>query len=113
VHRFLVQRLRPHEQAEDALLYPAVAELVGGGDPTATMSRGHAEVAHLAPAARAPARRPRRGRPGPEDLPDLRRVLDGLHAILRLHFAQEEEAYLPLPEQSEKSGAQPRRVPAG
>ena len=24
---------------------------------------------------------------------DLRRVLYGLHAILRLHFAQEEEAY--------------------
>jgi hypothetical protein len=28
-----------------------------------------------------------------EDLVDLRRVLYGLHAILRLHFAQEEEAY--------------------
>jgi hypothetical protein len=24
---------------------------------------------------------------------DLRRVLYGLHAVLRLHFAQEEEAY--------------------
>ena len=33
------------------------------------------------------------GGPGTEDLPDLRRVLYGLHAILRLHFAQEEEAY--------------------
>jgi hypothetical protein len=31
--------------------------------------------------------------PGPDDLVDLRRVLYGLHAILRLHFAQEEEAY--------------------
>jgi hypothetical protein len=31
--------------------------------------------------------------PGPEDLVELRRVLYGLHAILRLHFAQEEEAY--------------------
>ncbi len=31
--------------------------------------------------------------PGSEDLVDLRRVLYGLHAILRLHFAQEEEAY--------------------
>jgi hypothetical protein len=31
--------------------------------------------------------------PGAEDLVDLRRVLYGLHAILRLHFAQEEEAY--------------------
>ena len=31
--------------------------------------------------------------PGPEDLTDLRRVLYGLDAILRLHMAQEEELY--------------------
>ena len=31
--------------------------------------------------------------PSRDDLIDLRRVLYGLHAILRLHFAQEEEAY--------------------
>lgn len=31
--------------------------------------------------------------PSPDDFADLRRVLYGLHAILRLHFAQEEEAY--------------------
>jgi hypothetical protein len=31
--------------------------------------------------------------PTVEDRVDLRRVMYGLHAILRLHFAQEEEAY--------------------
>jgi hypothetical protein len=31
--------------------------------------------------------------PRPEDLRDLRRALYGLHAILALHFAQEEELY--------------------
>jgi hypothetical protein len=31
--------------------------------------------------------------PTSDDLVDLRRVLYGLHAILRLHFAQEDEAY--------------------
>jgi hypothetical protein len=31
--------------------------------------------------------------PTPDDVMDLRRVLYGLYAILRLHFAQEEEAY--------------------
>ncbi len=35
----------------------------------------------------------------PDDLRDLRRTLYGLHAILRLHFAQEEEQYLPLLEE--------------
>jgi hypothetical protein len=33
------------------------------------------------------------GGPRPDDLRDLRRVLYGLHAILTLHFAQEEELY--------------------
>ena len=34
--------------------------------------------------------------PGPEDLTDLRRVLYGLDAIIRLHMAQEDELYLAL-----------------
>jgi hypothetical protein len=34
--------------------------------------------------------------PAPEDLNDLRRVLYGLDAILRLHQAQEEELYMTL-----------------
>jgi hypothetical protein len=36
--------------------------------------------------------------PDAHDLRDLRRVLYGLHAILQLHFAQEEESFLPLVE---------------
>ena len=36
---------------------------------------------------------------------DLRRVLYGLHAILRLHFAQEEEAYAWLASGDEESVA--------
>ncbi len=47
VHRFLVDELEPHEEAEDATLYPALARVLGGNDPTATMSRAHVEIAHL------------------------------------------------------------------
>jgi hypothetical protein len=36
--------------------------------------------------------------PEPEDLSDLRRILYSLHAILRLHFDQEEELYFSLQE---------------
>ena len=36
---------------------------------------------------------------------DLRRVLYGLHAILRLHFAQEEEAYSWLASDETHGGA--------
>jgi heavy metal translocating P-type ATPase len=96
VHRFLVERLLPHEEAEDRLLYPLVAELLGGEDPTAPMSRAHAEIAHLTRLLGGVLADLGPAGPEAEDLTDLRRILYGIHAILRLHFAQEEEAYLSL-----------------
>ena len=96
IYRFLVDDLNPHEEAEDATLYPVVARVLGGSDPTGTMSRAHVEIAHL-------IRRLGRvlddlGPDGPDDVDivELRRLLYGLHAILRLHFAQEDEGYLSL-----------------
>lgn len=99
LRRFLDERLLPHERAEDATLYPIIARAIGGHDPTAPMTRAHLEIAHL---ARLYGRLldslpPRQDAPlAAEDRRDLRRVLYGLHSILRLHFAQEEEHYLPL-----------------
>jgi len=97
VHKFLVERLLPHEEEEEATFYPRVATLMGGDDPTGTMIRAHVEIAHL---TRLLGRLLEDMKPSTvvEDLPELRRVLYGLHAILRLHFAQEEEAYLSLVE---------------
>ena len=104
VQRFLVDELLPHEQAEDTQLYPVFDRILGGSDPTGTMSRAHVEIAHhirriahliddLDPAT-----------PDPEDLIELRRSLYGLHAILVLHFAQEDEGYLSLIAQPEQAG---------
>ncbi len=96
VHRFLVDELDPHEQAEDRTLYPVLARVLGGHDPTATMSRAHVEISHLIR---------RLGRVldsidedglDDDDTVELRRLLYGLHAILQLHFAQEDEGYLSL-----------------
>jgi len=96
VERFLVEDVGPHEAAEDATLYPILARVLGGNDPTATMSRAHVEIAHQIR---------RLGRVLDEidpsgleedDVLELRRLLYGLHAILELHFAQEEEGYLSL-----------------
>jgi heavy metal translocating P-type ATPase len=96
VHGFLANELLPHEIAEDATAYPVVARIIGGEDPTATMSRAHLEIAHrVRMLGSLLAEIPVEG-PGPEDLADFRRILYGLDAILRLHFAQEEESYLPL-----------------
>ncbi|MES1240012.1 MAG: heavy metal translocating P-type ATPase [Acidobacteriota bacterium] len=101
LRRFLEERLVPHEQTEDATLYPLVARAIGGEGPTAAMSRAHLEIAHLVRLfGRLVDELPEGDEPLlPDDLRDLRRTLYGLHAILRLHFAQEEEQYLPLLEE--------------
>jgi heavy metal translocating P-type ATPase len=93
VRRFLVERLPQHEEEEEAAVYPVVARLMGGEDPMSSMARAHIEISHLARVYRQLLEDLPSEGPTPEDLMDLRRVLYGLHAILRLHFAQEEEAY--------------------
>lgn len=89
----LRNELLPHEREDEASLYPQLAGVLSGPDPLAAMSRTHREIFHL---ARLYAR-------VLDDLPDgplpefelvqLRRLLYGLVAILRLHFAQEEEIF--------------------
>ncbi|WP_380283486.1 heavy metal translocating P-type ATPase [Kitasatospora purpeofusca] len=93
VHAELVEEILPHERAEEELLYPAIASALGGIDPTGPMSRAHVEIraqtdrlGHLVD----------RGTPGAADLAELRLVMYGLYAVLRLHTLQEEESYLSL-----------------
>jgi hypothetical protein len=96
LRRLLEERLLPHEAADDTALYPLVAKVIGGVDPVGPMSRAHVEIRRLAGMlSRLVEEVPEAG-PTPADLRDLRRVLYGLHAVLRLHFAQEDESYLSL-----------------
>jgi len=100
-HALLTGEVWPHENAEEADLYPALNRLLGGEDPTATMSRAHAEIAYqIARLGRLIADIGDRA-PDEADIADLRGALYGLHAILRLHTAQEDEAYLSLGEDTE------------
>ena len=90
---FLQERLVRHEREEEVAVYPVVAKLMGGEDPMGTMERAHMEIEHLTRVyAHLLEGLPSAG-PTVEDRVDLRRVLYGLHAILRLHFTQEEEVY--------------------
>ena len=93
---FLDHDLIPHERQEDATVYPVVASLLGGDDPTGTMSRAHLEIAHQVRLFGRLVDELPEGPLSAEDKTDLRRILYGSHAVLRLHFAQEEEQYLPL-----------------
>ncbi|RUP05066.1 MAG: cadmium-translocating P-type ATPase [Mycobacterium sp.] len=99
VHTLLVDRILPHEEAEETQLYPALARPLGSSEATATMSRTHAEIrrladrigTHLTEAQAA-------GAIQPDQVDDLLACLYGLYTLLRLHFVQEEENYFTLAE---------------
>jgi iron-sulfur cluster repair protein YtfE (RIC family) len=93
---FLRGSLIPHAEAEERVLYPAVAELLGSPEATATMITDHrAVVTRIEELAQTSP-----------DAPDrLQELLYGLYALLVVHFRKEEEDDLPLLE-----GAAPERV---
>jgi hypothetical protein len=73
-----------------------MSEILPGDDPMATMSRAHREIFHLIEMLQRQVSDLPPSGPEPADVTDLRRTLYGLHAILRLHFEQEEELYASL-----------------
>ena len=91
VHAFLTGHLIPHAEAEDRALYPVVQKIMGAPLATATMSRDHIEVGRLTQELGSLA-----AKPDASAAKELRRVLYGLYALIRVHFAKEEEIYLPL-----------------
>lgn len=94
---FLQETLLPHEDAEDSALYPALARPLGSPEATATMSRMHAEIHRLC--QRLHSHRELAEAAGtvtPEQSDDLLACLYGLHALLCLHFVQEEENFFVL-----------------
>jgi iron-sulfur cluster repair protein YtfE (RIC family) len=95
-HDFLVHHLLPHAQAEERALYPVVSRLMGAPEATATMERDHVEIGRLT----AELGVLRTGLSGSTidaaQARSLRAVLYGLSALVALHFAKEEEVYLPI-----------------
>lgn len=84
---FLRESLVPHAEAEERILYPAVAAVLGDPEATATMVSDHrAIVSRIEALAAADA----------EDLDRLQELLYGLYALLNVHFRKEEDDYLPL-----------------
>jgi iron-sulfur cluster repair protein YtfE (RIC family) len=104
VHLLLVEEIGPHEEAEQEVLYPALERLIGGTDPVAPMTRAHVEIGHQI--RRLGQLLDDIGSDGPddEDIAELRRLLYGLYAVVRLHTAQEDESYLSLGDDEEPCG---------
>jgi iron-sulfur cluster repair protein YtfE (RIC family) len=93
-YAFLRGHLVPHAAAEESALYPAVEEAMASPGATATMARDHLEVLRLIDRlGQLTTEGDASSAPGWES--DLRQVLYGLYAILELHFAKEEEIYVP------------------
>jgi hemerythrin-like domain-containing protein len=103
--RRLLERLEttlvPHEREDEQLLVPLVSRALGGTDATAALSRTHAEIEHQVGRLRRLLANTDPGATDEEDVVELRRLLYGLYAVLRLHNAQEEEgAFALVPAQS-------------
>jgi heavy metal translocating P-type ATPase len=87
--------LLPHERADEERLVPVVARALGSTEAVAALSRTHAEIEHQ-------VARVRRlldtvdGGATVEDVVELRRMLYGLYAVLKLHNAQEDEGAFSL-----------------
>jgi heavy metal translocating P-type ATPase len=111
VHQLLIEEVQPHEQAEQEVLYPALDRLLGGSDPTGPMSRAHVEITHQI--RRLGQLLDDIGPEGPdsEDISELRRLLYGLYAVLRLHTTQEDESYLSLADDTSAALAIPTSTP--
>jgi iron-sulfur cluster repair protein YtfE (RIC family) len=95
-YRFLIHHLIPHAQAEDKALYPVVQKVMGASQATATMSRDHVEVGRLTEELGALQAVLNQSSITTEQAQDLRRILYGLYTLVKVHFAKEEEIYLPL-----------------
>lgn len=91
VYEFLAYHLIPHAQAEDAALYPTVQRALGSPDATRTMSRDHVEVGRYIDELAL-----LKDAVSPQNFKALQRVLYGVYALVKVHFAKEEEVYLPI-----------------
>lgn len=89
----LESELSAHERADEELLVPLVNRALGNIDATAAMSRTYAEIEHQVRTLGRLLEILGADKVQPEDVVELRRLLYGLYAVLRLHNAQEEGAF--------------------
>ena len=84
---FLRGTLMPHAEAEEEVLYPEWARLVGHADASVPMVHDHrAIVARVERLAATP----------PDDVDSLQELLYGLYALIEVHFRKEEDIQLPV-----------------
>jgi hemerythrin superfamily protein len=93
---FLKETLVPHAEAEEAVLYPAVAGILGDPRATAPMIHDHKVIKEYAAALESVE---------PTDERRLAELLYGAYALILSHFRAEEELYVPLLEEHPEQAA--------
>lgn len=93
--QFLRYHLLPHARAEEEVMYRAYDGLANSPWATDTMRHDHDEVERLTEELSAAELGLFMERPSDEQKLELRRVLYGLYAVLKLHFDKEEALLLP------------------
>ncbi len=96
VRDFLVDELLPHEIEEEESVYPTLRRVFPGSDPTLPLVRTHRELARRIRLFDRTVEELGPDGPEPDEIVDLRRALFGLHAVLELHLALEDELYTHL-----------------
>ena len=91
--------LVPHAEAEEHVLYPQVAELLGAPEATAPMIEDHELIRQYVSSLSATNR---------DDIELLQELLYGLHALVSAHLRKEEKLYFPLLD--ERAGPQVTRA---
>lgn len=84
---FLRGTLMPHAKAEEEILYPEWARLVGFADAAVPMVHDHEAIV---------ARIERIERTDVGDIDALQELLYGLYALIGVHFRKEEDLQLPV-----------------
>ncbi|PND24125.1 heavy metal translocating P-type ATPase [Sinorhizobium sp. M4_45] len=92
----LRQRLLPHERQDDEEVYPRLRRQAGAPDALAGMSRTHMEIQRQVHSLTSLRQAFGEHASSPAQRYEIQRLLHGLEAITRLHFAQELEIYRSL-----------------
>ncbi|HDR2863985.1 TPA: heavy metal translocating P-type ATPase [Enterobacter asburiae] len=93
LHEQLTQDILAHEQQDEQGLYPTMTLMLAGDDPLAAMSRSHQEIYLLVRKLGQLSNLLQNTDGSSGTVQDIQQCLYGLEAILRLHFAQEEELF--------------------
>lgn len=89
---FLNGTLVPHAEAEERVLYPAWAKLLGADEAAAPMVHDHRAIVERIRLLEAV---------DVEDDASVQELLYGLHALIIVHFHKEEDLQLPLLDQQD------------